>query len=66
MPDLAQQFGENTIDEPISETILRDLRLVRFTPDLLLSSLPAGQPTNNFPSADVTASPRFPRSVAVS
>lgn len=28
MADLAQQFGENTIDEPISETILRDLRLV--------------------------------------
>lgn len=28
MGDLAQQFGENTIDEPVSETILRDLRLV--------------------------------------
>lgn len=29
MADLAQQFGETTIDEPVSETILRDLRLVR-------------------------------------
>lgn len=28
MPDLAQQFGDTTIDEPVSETILRDLRLV--------------------------------------
>lgn len=28
MVDLAEQFGENTIDEPVSETILRDLRLV--------------------------------------
>lgn len=29
MADLAQQFRENTINEPVSETILRDLRLVR-------------------------------------
>lgn len=28
MADLAQQFGENTLDEPVSETILRDVRLV--------------------------------------
>lgn len=28
MTDLAQQFGSTTIDEPVSETILRDLRLV--------------------------------------
>ncbi|CAN8062836.1 unnamed protein product [Agarophyton chilense] len=28
MTDLSQQFGENTIEEPVSETILRDLRLV--------------------------------------
>lgn len=28
MADLAQQFGDTTIDEPVSETILRDLRLV--------------------------------------
>jgi hypothetical protein len=30
MADLAQQFGENTLDEPVSETIMRDVRLVRF------------------------------------
>lgn len=30
MADLGQQFGENTIDEPVSETVFRDLRLVRF------------------------------------
>lgn len=29
MATLEAQFGENTIDEPVSETILRDLRLVR-------------------------------------
>lgn len=29
MADLAQQFGENTLDEPVSETIMRDVRLVR-------------------------------------
>lgn len=30
MGDLAQQFDSNTIDEPVIETILRDVRLVRF------------------------------------
>jgi hypothetical protein len=29
MTTLAQQFGENTLDEPVSETIMRDVRLVR-------------------------------------
>jgi hypothetical protein len=29
MATLAQQFGENTLDEPVSETIMRDVRLVR-------------------------------------
>ncbi len=28
MDDLSQQFGENTINEPVSETIMRDVRLV--------------------------------------
>lgn len=29
MADLSRQFGENTLDEPVSETIMRDVRLVR-------------------------------------
>lgn len=32
MADLAQQFGENTLDEPVAETIMRDVRLVRAPP----------------------------------
>lgn len=42
MVDLAQEFGENTINEPVSETIFRDLRLVRSSPislSLILDSL---------------------------
>lgn len=28
MADLSQAFGENTLNEPVSETIMRDVRLV--------------------------------------
>jgi hypothetical protein len=35
MATLAQQFGENTLDEPVSETIMRDVRLVRTAEPML-------------------------------
>lgn len=42
MADLSQQFGVNTIDEPVSATIMRDVRLVRqleYQPYRILSML---------------------------
>lgn len=39
MADIAQQFGENTLDEPVSETILRDVRLVRVISSISTISL---------------------------